>query len=243
MISLITLGLLAGRAPADSQRPLFTYENAFPRWEQLEVGATVNYVETKTTFAEDSTTLMGPYVRYGLLENLAMRVDVPFASTDPEFGDSESGLGDVVVGFQLRAYEDIFGYPYFIPHVKASIPTGDEDKGLGEGDPVYTAGMSYGDKIYDFLSWVLDASYRINPDIDNQILLSTSILWHVSPDFTLLGEVRYEDSADNSDESLVLAVGGMSYNWTESLQMGVHVGGAITGEVDMVSGFRLSYSF
>jgi hypothetical protein len=246
ILSLIALGLVAGRGTAESQRPLFTVENAFPRWEQVEVGTRVQYVEVEETFGDSSVTYAGPYVRYGLMEKLAMNLDVPFASTDPAFGDSESGLGDIGVGFQLRAYEDIFGYPYFIPHVHVSLPTGDDDKGLGAGDPVYTLGLSYGDKVYDFLSWVLDLGYRINPEIDNQLLLSTSLLWHVSPQFTLIGEARYEDNAgssDDSDDSLVLVAGGMSYNWTDALQMGVHVGGALTGDVNTLSEFRLSYSF
>lgn len=242
LISLLAAASL--HVAAESQRTIFTVENRFPRWEQVEVGVLGTYEEYDFGFTEPEIIGVMPYVRYGIREHFAVQVGVPYVQVDPGFGSSESGLGDVEVKFQLRAYEDIFGYPYFIPHLSVTFPTGDDEKGLGAGDATVTAGLSYGNKIYDFISYVLDGSYRIHPDQDNQVLLSTSFLWHVSAELDFIAEVRYEDNTGlfGEDES-VYFLGGMVYDWTRALQMGVHAGTAISGDDETFGLVRFSYSF
>ena len=240
---LLPLVLITAVGRAESQRTLFTVENAFPRWGQVEVGATFQATEQNDNSFQDDVRVVAPYVRYGLLENLALRLDAPLVESDPAFGSTESGIGDLELELQLRTWEDIFGYPYFIPHVSVTLPTGDEDKGLGNDDSIVEVGMTYGDKMYDTVMWLLDVSYRINPSADNQILVGHSYIWSVSERFDLITEVSYEEEFETSDESTVLLSGGMSYNWTKNLQMGAHVAGGLTGPTDLYSQVRLSYSF
>jgi len=83
-----------------------------------------------------------PYIRYGLAENLAVFGDVPFVQNKPSNGDTQQGLGDVEVGAELVVFQDIFGYPFIIPHAEVSFGTGDEDKGLGNGKTLCTVGVS-----------------------------------------------------------------------------------------------------
>jgi len=242
---LISLLAAAGSyLAAESQRTIFTVENRFPRWEQIETGVLATYEEFDFGFVKPEVSGLMPYLRYGVREHIAVQVGVPFVQVDPGFGSSQSGLGDVELKLQLRAYEDIFGYPYFIPHISVTLPTGDDDKGLGAGDPTVTAGLSYGNKIYDFVSYVLDGSYRILQDSQNQLLLSASFLWHVSPQLDFIGEFRFENKAGLfEDEENVYFLGGMVYDWTRSLQMGVHVGTAISGGDETLGLLRFSYSF
>lgn len=230
-------------AHAEPQRTALSLENKFPRWEQVEVGATYEAAERDEEFREVDLWAVSPYVRYGLLENLAVRLDVPYVGFDASPGDDESGLGDMVVEFQLRAYEDIFGYPYFIPHVSFSLPTGDEDKGLGADGTVIEGGIAYGDRINDWIGWVLDVGYIVHPDTDDRFRLAHSYTWDLSESFTLLTEIVWEEQVDDDEDSLLLATGGFSYNWTRDLQMGVNVGGGITGDIDIYGKLRLSYSF
>lgn len=244
MIAMLSLGLLSAQALADAQRTVFTVENQFPRWEQYEAGALVKFTDVDVPFGSVETTEFVPYLRYGFREHIALQVALPIVSVDPEFGSSEEGVGDVELSLQLRAYENIFGYPYVIPHITVSLPTGDDDKGLGEGDPVVTAGISFGDKIYSHVSWVMDLGYRFNPNRDNQFLFSNSAIWHVSPELDFLFEARYQNNSgidENTHELLFL--GGMVYDWTDQLQMGIHAGGAGTGDTNVLAQFRLSYSF
>ena len=243
LFAMLTLGALGTRAFAEPQRTVFTVENQFPRWEQIETGARLRFVESTVGATTFERTEVVPYLRYGIREHIAVQVGVPFVDLSPDFGSSETGIGDVEATFQLRAYEDIFGYPYIIPHLTVTLPTGDDDKGLGNGDPVWTAGISYGDKLYNHVSWVLDARYRINPNSDNQAMASASLLWHVSPELDFLFETRWMNNAGAfGDSSEVQILGGMIYNWTRDVQMGVHAG-AGSEDTDAIGLFRLSYSF
>jgi hypothetical protein len=246
MIALLATSFAAALSHAEPTRSLFTPENKFPRWGQLEAGA--NYFFTEETdddnFVDTDTTVVAPYLRYGLAKELALRVDVPFVSTDPSVGDGESGLGDVDVTLELRAYEDIFEYPFIIPHVTVSVPTGDEDKGLGEGNTVITPGLAVGTVTYDTMTWILDASYRINADSENQLILSGSFIYDVSDILAFLLEVRFEDEANgpNTDAEF-LVLGGMTYDWSERFQTAFHVGTAAEGNTDVITAVRASYSF
>lgn len=234
--------LLMAATYADPQRTLFTYENSFPRWEQFEVGTEFSYADYKDGMFSADISVASAYIRYGILDNLAVRLDIPYVNIDPDFASSESGLGDLEVEFQLRTYEDIFGYPYYIPHVSFTLPTGDDDKGLGEDGTIVTAGMSWGTQMYDSLGFVLDVSYRVNPDEDNQVLLGNSYIWEVSENFALLTEIGYEEKTDISS-SLTLISGGMSYDWNQQLQMAVNVGKSFSGDLDTFFHARFSYSF
>lgn len=242
LMFIVISALLLGTAHADPQRTLFSLENRFPRWEQFEAGAEYRFVEFDDGLFDADVSTASAYLRYGILDNLAVRLDVPYVEFDPDSGSSESGLGDLEVEFQLRTYEDIFGYPYFIPHVSFTLPTGDEDKGLGADGTIVTGGMSWGTQMYDWLGWVLDVSYRVDPDQDNQLLLANSYIWEVSDRFTLLTEIGFEQETDEVD-NLVVISGGMTYDWTQSLQMAVHVGSGLAGDVDNFFNARLSYNF
>lgn len=240
---ILTLMLITVAGRAEIQRPLFSLENAFPRWEQFETGITYTSVEGDDDSLQPDRQAVTPYLRYGLLENLAVRVDIPYVNVDPAFGGSENGFGDIEVELQLRTWEDIFRYPYFLPHVSFTLPTGDEDEGLGSEDSVIEVGMSYGDKLFDSVRWILDVSYRVNGDDGNQLLVGNSYIWDVSERFALLGEVYYEEEIEETADSLVIVSGGLSYDWTQDLQMGAHIGGALTGDTEIHSEVRFSYNF
>jgi hypothetical protein len=240
LLSISTM--LAGTAFADPQRTLFTVENRFPRWEQFEVGAEYHQIEYDVGLLPGNVSTSSVYARYGILDNLAVRLDIPYVDIDPDFGSSESGIGDLKVGLQLRTAEEILGFPYFIPHVSFTIPTGDDEKGLGVDGSIITAGMTWGTKMYDWLSFVLDASYKVHPDEDNIFLLASSFVWDVSEQFAILPELRYE--YDNDDDSDILIIsGGLSYDWNRTIQSAVYVGSSLRGDVDSFFEARLSYSF
>jgi hypothetical protein len=229
---------------AETQRTVFTRENRLPDWEQFETGILFRFREYNDFFENGEIRETIPYLRYGLTRDVAVQVNLPLISVEPNNKSGQSGIGDMEVGFLIRAHEELFGYPYFIPHVSFTLPTGSKSKGLGSGDVGITLGLSYGDKMYDFISWVWDASYRVNPNSDNQFMLSASVLWHVSEQLVFLAEARYTDKSDaDPDSNSVLGLGGMVYNFTDALQMGVHFGAGFTDDTDAIGQFRLSYRF
>lgn len=232
-------------------RTTLTRENKYPEVGQVELGGFYTHAEQD----ELDQDIVGVYGRLGVWEFVTLQADVPFV--DSEFGEgdeSESGMGDVVLKLDLLAFQDIFRYPYFIPHVDVSLPTGDEDKGLGTGETGVTIGMSVGTKVYDKLTYVLDVAYAINrfaekatEDDDDVFMVSLSIVWDVSDRFALLTEGRVIE--ENSFGNIPYEIkGGMAYRITPDVQIAAY-GGVVNNETDAVeddydtASVRLSIQF
>jgi len=205
-------------------RTLLTRENRFPGLENLELGAFFEHAEYMGDLEQDR---YGVYGRYGLWESITFEASVPFVDSDFS-GESEHGIGDVVLRLDLLAFQDIFYYPFVIPHVEVSLPTGDDDKGLGSGESTVIVGISVGTKVYDQLTYVLDASYAFNSGYstseNNDIyMISASVVWDISDRFAVLAEGRvYEENDFN--ETPYQYHGGLAYCLTPDVQLAVYGG-------------------
>lgn len=225
-------------ALAEPQRVLLTRENQFPALHQLEVG----YEFQQREFNDLNYRTHSAQARYGLIENLTARLDVPFVMRDADFESDEEGLGDIKLGFDLLAYEDVFSYPYIIPHLDIGFATGDEDKGLGTGETSYTFGLSVGTVVYEVLHYIADVSYAVNHDAlasadDDVFMASLSVMWTLSEKFALSLEGRLLDFQDTDNEPYLIG-GGMAYRWTDDFQTSLFYGGwqeSETGEDTLLS--------
>lgn len=232
-------------ASAEPLRTLFTHENQLPEKGQLELGAlagTQQY-ETLSQFGESL------YARYGLFGNLAAYASVPFHETlyKNGFGSNTSGLGDLGIGFEVLPYEDIFKFPYIMPHLEFRLPTGDQDKGYGSGDVSILAGVTVGTKTWECVDWALDvtgAHLTTNDPLlkNDTIIVSGSIVWNLDEQFALVSEVSGSDQT-YPDGHPITFDGGMVYKPIENFMVGVYGGKTIhTGE-SWEGTLKLSYSF
>lgn len=245
IVVLAALLITAGWALAEPGRLLLSTENKMPDLHQLEAGLLFNYAEIPAVFpdyGDNEEYYAAPYLRFGLLENLTVVGRVPFVSVDPEFGDGESGLGDVSLGFQLLAFEDALRYPYVIPYADVSFPTGDEDKGLGTGETMVKLGAAVGTTVQDVFHYVADISYTVaGGDYENYAGLSLGFIWDLSKKFSLLLEGNVRDLDYEGDSYTLFGQAGMTYRATKALMFGVY-GGA--GDVEDTSiSFKTSYTF
>lgn len=247
LVGVVAMGTVCH---AEAMKPLLTKENAFPDVFQPEVGVLAQYRE----IPEDDGPEMGfdqydigPYVRFGLLKNLAVYGMLPYVMNEPEFGDKEQGVGDAVVGVEFLAYEDIFKYPFVIPHAEVSLSTGDEDKGLGAGDNEYVFGVSIGTVVDDMFHYIVDLSYNVQGDDENIGLLSGTFMWDLNEQFSVLLEARASNAdgsdATEDDDDPVFFQGGMYYTATEAFGFGLYVGGGHNMQEDVVLSGKASYSF
>lgn len=221
-----------------AQRTLLTRENMFPKLGQLEAGSYFEHDEQ----VDNERDSLGVYGRYGLWENVTFEAGVPVVNSDFNEEDN-TGLGDVDLKLDLLAFQDIFRYPFIIPHVDVSLPTGDEDDGLGTGESVITFGVSVGTVVYDQLTYVIDASYAFNgktigDESENLFMLSGSIVWDISDRFAVLTEGRVFEEND-FDEMPYQLQGGMVYRLTENVQLGGY-GGTYREDTDIENKFDLA---
>lgn len=246
ILAASTVLLVAGSlAQAEIARALLTKENKFPETGQLEVGSLFRHTE----FSESNKDIdqVRPYFRYGLVENVTFNADVPYLWVKPDVGQKEEGVGDVNLGLDLLAYKDIFDYPYVIPHVDVSLETGDQDKGLSNGDTIWDLGVSIGTVTYDVLHWIVDFAYDFNGGArdregDNVFKLSGSLIWDVGDRFSVLAEGLVLDENSSNDRPFYFQ-GGMAYKATDNLQISAYGGGWSQSDEDVVASVKVGYQF
>ena len=245
--AFVVTGLfVAATALAEVQRPQFTVENRFPKTGHLEAGAQVSYTElTPAGLQGDvSATAITPFARLGLIENLTGTVRLPIVSEEPDFGSSEFGTGSLGLGLQLRAYQDILGYPYVIPHVEVQVDTANEDLISREGQTTTTIGLSIGTVVNDEVTFVGDVSYLNNQDTDSGLQGALSVMWAWSDRFSWITEVKVADISEDDEDSTPGAVlGGFSYSWSRKLVSTFHVGTGIDSTEDVLAMAKAAYAW
>lgn len=231
-----------------SSRTTLTRENKYPGDGNIEVIASFDHAELQD-LEQDVFGLGG---RYGLLESLTLGASLPYVQSEYA-GEDNSGLGDLVLSADLLAFQDLFRYPFVIPHVDAALPTGDEDDGLGTGETVISFGVSVGTVVYDALTYIIDFSYAYNGSTyfalgnpDNLFMVSGSIVWDISDRFAVLAEARMYEELDFMDDNPFEAKGGMAYRTGRDSQIAVYGGVVDSGIADTdydVASFQLTLRF
>ncbi len=232
-------------AQAEPLRTLFTKENQLPEKGQLELGAFVGtqQYQTQSEYAESV------YARYGLFGNLAAYAFVPYHETryKNSFGKNKSGIGDVGLGFELLAYEDIFRFPYIMPHLELRFPTGDQDKGYGSGDVSILGGVTIGTRTWECVDWALDATgahlATSNPLLKSDtIIISGSIVWNLDEQFSLVTEISGSDQTYPGGHPVTFE-GGMVYKPIENLMFGIYGGKTQHTDESWDGTIKMAYSF
>jgi hypothetical protein len=248
LIPVVVLLLLAvSFAQAESMRTVLTKENKMPSLHRPEVGVLFDYweVNSENMLLENGTTFVtSPYLRFAVLENLTVFGQLPYQNDSPDIGDNTSGLGDVVVGFELLAFQDIFEYPWVMPHVSVSLPTGDENEGLGAGESVVNLGAAAGTTVMDIFHWAIDFRYKMQSDEENIASVAVSFIWDLSESFSLSVEGKATDEEYKiNDKHPLYFIGGASYKAAENLSFMVYGGSGEQTDQDVFAGGKVALSF
>lgn len=258
LVSAAALGLLVSVASAEPMRTVYTMENRLP--EQLGVelsvqGAYAGYDGRLST--EDGTVYqVGPALRFGITDRLALTAWVPWAGYDFSHGNSDDGIGDVHTGLQFLFFEDIFDYVWIIPYVDVRWATGDEDKMLGTGTTGAHFGISVGTTTYDCLHWAADVSYGINDAInysdDDVTAGSLSLIWDLNEMprvygqvlSSLFGEVQLRDDPIKPDSDFwALYHVGLAFRANDVFTISGFFGSTTDENMDYYAGGKASLSF
>lgn len=251
---LIVVGVLLFAATvirAEPMRPLFSKENKMPGLHRLEVGVVGTYKEVPeeqpvglATAKWDRDEYWGiPYARFGVTENFALLAEVPFASVDSQLNGDTQGLGDVLLGFELVAWQDIFRYPYVLPHAEVSLDTGDEEKGLGSGNTVVSAGLAIGTTVQNIFHWVLDGRYAMYSDADNIGSVAVAFIWDLGEQCSVLVEGKATDQDSKDGDTPAWLSAGLIYHATENLMLGAYGGTGSESSEDVIASLKVAYTF
>jgi len=204
------------------------------------------YVFSTYDKAKDGKDIAAPAFEYnyGAFPETQLHIVVPFVKSAPNGAASEYGIGDVEIGVKYRFVQETDTTPQIGIFPMAELPTGDSDKGLGNGKtwwrlPVwiqkswgewttyggggYVINHANGQKDYPFGGWLLQKDFGEN--------------------WTLGGEVfaRGKDTVDGQATTIV-NVGGL-YKFTPDFNLLFSVGRDVSGERHTVAYLGLWWAF
>jgi hypothetical protein len=178
-----------------------------------------------------SATLPGIQADYGLAPNLQVRALVPSAFEHESGAPDQYGLGDAQFGVKYRFLDDNDGehwWPQLAVFPVVLAPTGDRQRGLGQGGPALSlplwAQKNIGSwKIYGGGGYTLD--YGVGTR--NSGFLGVSVLRQFASGLSLGGEIFHaQANRTGASDSTTLQIGG-SYDITERYHVYFSVGRSV----------------
>jgi len=243
LFSVAVLWVVA--AQAEPIRTVVTKENRLPRVNEWEASLIFDYIERET---QDETAI-APYLRYGLLRDLAAFATVPYRSIEDDLTDNkESGFGDVSLGFEWVVYRNLFGAPWIMPHAEVILDNGNEEKGLGTGSTDYVVGLAAGTTVQRDFHFTVDARYRIVDDQDNIPSIAGSLVWDLDRRLSLISEIEVSREKEDElglgkDTHPILFWAGMHYRARRDLQFSIHAGTSKNTDIDAMIRARVTKAF
>jgi hypothetical protein len=198
LVLLVALPSVAGAA-----LPLETEDTGTT--ERVEVEVATVYQSAETGESGD----LGVTVNVGLRENLEASVVGTLAVDDPAGAGAEGGLGDTLLGVKSRFLDEAPPWPALLARVSLRVPTGDETRGLGDGD-VSVGLLLAASRTWGSVTLTGNVGYTITTggaDAD-VVFLGASVEWAVSGPWRLVGEIVGDVAVGrNADDVAVVRVG------------------------------------
>ncbi len=170
-----------------------------------------------------------PFLSYGITDSIDIVFGLPYSSVRVDDGETTSavrGITDASIELKARLYEKDGLSLAVKPGV--SLPTGDEEKGLGNGKVSYSTFLittkEAGPWAFHFNVGYIHNEYKLQADED----ANRKDIWHVSlasqvevvKDLKVVANIgleRNSDKTSNIDPAFLL--GGVIYSITESLDL------------------------
>jgi len=204
------------------------------------------YVASQYTKNQDGKSGTAPHfeANYGVLPDLQLHMIVPMAWDRPLGGSTQYGVGDMELGAKYRFIHEGEYMPQVGVFPILVLPTGDDDRGLGEGQtklfiPVWLQ-KSWG-------PWTSygGGGYWINPGDGNQDFWFAGWLLEreITSWLTLGGEFFFTtaDTVDGSDSTGFNL--GAIINLTEEHHLLFSAGSDLHGDTDLTvyAGYQLTF--
>ena len=240
-IVLVALAMLLCSGVSYADHPLITDEA-----ETLDRGEVEFELNGEMSFdhedgAKERETEISGRMTYGLIDNLEMEIEVPYAwvrQEEDEISRAE-GFGDIEFEFKWRFYDEDDLNLALKPSV--SIPTGSAKKELGAGKISYGL-MFLASKEFDNLdlAFHFNLGYMQNEVIDlgeEEGGEDRRGLWHVSlaaekgivRNLTAVANIGMERNPDReSDTPAAFILGGLIYNISKHVSVDFGIKGGIT---------------
>jgi hypothetical protein len=141
---------------------------------------------------------------------------VPFTFLEDD-GNSTNGLGDILLNYRLQLFTETRTRPAVAPRVSLILPTGDEDRGLGNGSVGYQFNLPVSKIVADRWTVHLNLGCTFTPDVDGKDRTSfnvgASVIYAATRDLNFLVEVpvNWDDEVGIGREGSVIVSPGVRY--------------------------------
>lgn len=262
LMTTLLMAVSLGYAQSESIRPLFCKENRMPELYAFEVdllGSYAQYDESMNVSGLDlkrTDFTLTPGVRFGAYENLTLYSKIPIGKIRSDVDGDFTHFKDMTIGAELLAYEYTYKYPWVIPYVEVTLPTGNENDytvikktdslfgyGLGKVDAIF--GIAVGTIVNDEYHYILDGRYDANADENGLFSGAACFIWDLSDQFSFLAEAKISQEPKNNVYSGVPAYfnGGLSYTPFEGLRCTAYGGTTVNTAEEGHGAFKIAYIF
>ena len=221
----IVLFIGIGPAAVDAS-PLDTQDTKTLEPGQVEFELQGDYEKSPDEKVWSLTTTLN----IGVLPGLEVDVDAPFVLLDPDDDSTRGGVGDVELTVKYRVLDEAERQPALMGVVVLRLPTGDEDRGLGE-QGVDVQPLAIVSKTFGPLTLTLNGGYTFvtrDRDLDFWVV-NGSFEYEITDAWSLVGEVVSELSAQQGGDVLVLRAGTV-LAITDGIEVYTAVGFGLTGD-------------
>jgi hypothetical protein len=189
------------------------------------------YIATLQTQTVDGTTGTSPHVEYnyGAAPDLQLHIIIPYEFNRPADGPRQTGLGDIELGVKYRFMQETDSQPMVGIFPLIEVPSGDADKGLGNGQMQLFLPVWIQKKWGDWQTYG-GGGYWMNraADTKNHWFYGWQLQKDISEQLTLGGEIFYStEQVPKQGASSGFNVGG-NLNFDEHNHLLFSIGKGIT---------------
>ncbi|MCX7793960.1 MAG: transporter [Thermodesulfovibrionales bacterium] len=233
---------------ARAYHPLITDDTGTQGSGRFQYEFQVEYGSDKEDGIKTEEFTLNNTLTYGLTDNIDISIAVPYIYWKEENGQTidEEGFSDLELGIKYRFYERE-GLKIAIK-TSITIPSGDEERGLGTGRFTGKAFLII-DREFKDLTLFFNAGYIRN---ENRIGEREN-LWHLSvageyrlrEDFKIAANAGVEENPDStSDEKPAFLLGGIVYSVTDTFDLSGGIKAGLTEpetDLSLLAGITLRF--
>ncbi|MFA4915255.1 MAG: transporter [Syntrophales bacterium] len=231
---LLCFILFAVGLPADAHaaHPLITDDTGTVGKGKFQFEFGGEYTHEDEDGVKEDETIIVPVLSYGLRDNIDLEFCFPYQymrATEEGLTTTEDGISDIEIDLKWRFYEK--GSLSFAIRPLISLPTGDNEKGLGTGE-VGGSLLFYVTKELEPWAFHLNLGYGRNENKFDE----RKDIWHaslaseveVAKGLKLVANIGVETNSDeSSDTHPAFILGGLIYSLSEDLDIDFGVKGGL----------------
>ena len=218
---LYAIALVAGvlaSSPAQAARPLTTEDTGTLDPGDAELELSADYVRDGR--ADLFLLPGGPGLNIGLAPRLEGTIATAVVLAQPKDGPSHAGIGDLLVRLKYRFIDETSHVPALLGSLGVRLPTGDEDRGLGEPG-VDVQALAVASKTFGAVTTTVNAGYTfVTRDRSLDVVnLTASAEAALTSAWSVVAEVVSElATSRRGDDRLIVRAGG-AYVLTERVRL------------------------